>query len=141
MNAIMPILPLDHPEPLAATLGVMLYPGEDDADQKRARAYAAQFLAKPVERFREAGGTLTAEVLARLEGALELGTLPSPRVLARCARYLRSRHELNRRFAAEIQHTTGLPIVELPRLAEGIQSPDQISSLASALLADPVFLE
>jgi hypothetical protein len=66
MNAIMPILPLDHPEPLAATLGVMLYPGEDEADQKRARAYAAQFLAKPVERFREAGGTLTAEVLARL---------------------------------------------------------------------------
>jgi anion-transporting ArsA/GET3 family ATPase len=81
------------------------------------------------------------EALARLDGDLELGALPPPRVLARCARYLRSRHELNRRFAAEIQHTTGLPIVELPRLAEGIQSPDQISSLASALLADPVFLE
>jgi anion-transporting ArsA/GET3 family ATPase len=81
------------------------------------------------------------EALARLDGDLELGALPSPRALARCARYLRSRHELNRRFTAEIQHTTGLPIVELPRLAEGIQSPDQISSLASALLADPVFLE
>ena len=62
------------------------------------------------------------------------------RVLARCTRYLRSRHELNRRFTAEIQQTTGLPIVELPRLPEGIQGPDQISSLASALLTDPVFL-
>ena len=81
------------------------------------------------------------EALARLDGDLELGTLPPPRILARCARYLRSRHELNRRFAAEIQHTTGLPIVELPRLAEGIQGPEQISSLASALLADPVFIQ
>jgi hypothetical protein len=26
----MPILPLDHPDPFAATLGVMLYPGADD---------------------------------------------------------------------------------------------------------------
>ena len=62
----MPILPLDHPEPLAATLGVMLYPGEDDASQRRARAYAAQFLAEPVRRFREAGGSMSKEVLARL---------------------------------------------------------------------------
>jgi hypothetical protein len=38
----MPILPLDHPEPSAATLGVMLYP--DEADALKARAYAAQFL-------------------------------------------------------------------------------------------------
>jgi hypothetical protein len=81
------------------------------------------------------------EALGRLDGNLDLGTLPSPRALTRCARYLRSRHELNRHFASEIQHTTGLPIVELPRLAEGIRSPNQISSLASALLADPVFLE
>jgi hypothetical protein len=47
----MPILPLDHPEPRAATLGVMLYPGEDKADQKCARAYAAQFLAEPLRLF------------------------------------------------------------------------------------------
>ena len=47
------------------------------------------------------------EALARLDGNLELGALPPPRVLARCARYLRSRHELNRHFATEIQHTTG----------------------------------
>jgi anion-transporting ArsA/GET3 family ATPase len=81
------------------------------------------------------------EALARLDGDLEFGALPPARVLAHCARYLRSRYELNRRFTAEIQQTTGLPIVELPRLSEGIQGPDQISSLASALLADPVFFE
>jgi len=79
--------------------------------------------------------------LARLDGDLPLGMLPSPRVLTRCARYLRSRHELNRRFAADIQHTTGLPIVELPRLPDGVESLEQISALAGALLADPVFLE
>jgi anion-transporting ArsA/GET3 family ATPase len=81
------------------------------------------------------------EALARLDGNLELGALPPPRVLARCAHFLRSRHELNRLYKAEIQQTTGLPIVELPRLPEGIQGPDQISSLMSALLADPVFLK
>jgi hypothetical protein len=81
------------------------------------------------------------EALARLDGDFELGALPPPRLLARCAHYLRSRHELNRRFTAEIQQTTGLPIVKLPRLREGIQGPDQISSLMSALLANPVFLE
>jgi hypothetical protein len=81
------------------------------------------------------------EALARLDGDLEFGGLPRARVLARCAHYLRSRHELNRRFTAEIQQTTGLPIVKLPRLREGIQGPDQISSLMSALLANPVFLE
>ncbi len=62
----MPILLPDHPESLAATLGVMLYPGGDDASQKRARAWAAQFLAEPVQRFLEAGGTLAHEELARL---------------------------------------------------------------------------
>ncbi len=81
------------------------------------------------------------QALARLDGDLELGALPPPRVLARCAHFLRSRHELNRLFKAEIQQTTGLPIVELPRLPEGIQGPDQISSLMSALLADPVFIK
>ena len=36
----MPILPLDHPEPFAATLGVMLYPGADNDDPLKARAFA-----------------------------------------------------------------------------------------------------
>ena len=43
----MPILPLDHPEPLAATLGVMLYPGDNEVSQKRARAFTAHVLAEP----------------------------------------------------------------------------------------------
>ena len=34
----MPILPLDHPEPFAAVLGVMLYPGTDEDDRRKARA-------------------------------------------------------------------------------------------------------
>jgi hypothetical protein len=62
----MPILPLDHPEPLAATLGIMLYPGVDEPERKRARAYAAQFLAEPLRQFHGAGGSLTYEELARL---------------------------------------------------------------------------
>jgi hypothetical protein len=73
----MPILPLDHPEPLAATLGVMLYPGEDEADQKYARAYAAQFLAEPLRLFQEAGGTLAYKDLLRIatDGAGHLDDL------------------------------------------------------------------
>ncbi len=62
----MPNLPLDHPEPLAATLGVMLYPGEDEASRRRAQAYAAQFLAEPLRLFHEAGHSLAYEDLARI---------------------------------------------------------------------------
>ena len=40
----MRVLPLDTPEPFAATLGVMLYPGEDEKSRRKARAYAAQYL-------------------------------------------------------------------------------------------------
>jgi hypothetical protein len=59
----MPILPLDYPEPFAATLGVMLYPATDEADARKARAFAAQFLAEPIRRFYEAGHTLTHDAL------------------------------------------------------------------------------
>ena len=47
----MPVLPLEHFEPFAATLGVMLYPGLDEDDQRKARAFAAQWLALTVRRF------------------------------------------------------------------------------------------
>jgi hypothetical protein len=47
----MPFLPLDHPEPFSATLGVMLYPAVDEADPPKARAYAAQYLAAAVKSF------------------------------------------------------------------------------------------
>ena len=62
----MPILPLDQPEPLSATLGIMLYPGEDEDSRRRARAYTAQFLAEPLRQFHEAGHTLAYEDLARI---------------------------------------------------------------------------
>ena len=58
----MPILPLDHPEPYSATLGVMLYP--DEADSPKARAYAAQYLARAFRHFQEAGGTPPYDILA-----------------------------------------------------------------------------
>jgi hypothetical protein len=59
----MPILPLDHPEPFAATLGVMLYPGTEASDAANARAFAAQWLGEPLRRFHEAGHRLSYEVL------------------------------------------------------------------------------
>lgn len=62
----MPILPLDHPEPFAATLGVMLYPGIDNDDPRKARALAAQWLAEPLRRFHEAGHSLSYEKLLRI---------------------------------------------------------------------------
>lgn len=66
----MPILPLDYPEPFAATLGVMLYPGTEGTDPLKARAFAAQYLAKPLRRFHEAGHTIPYDSLAHiLEGS------------------------------------------------------------------------
>ncbi|MBN4046533.1 hypothetical protein JYU02_00885 [bacterium AH-315-P15] len=62
----MPILPLDHPEPFAATLGVMLYPGPDESEQRKARAFAAQYLAKPIQQLYETGGTLSQDDLLLL---------------------------------------------------------------------------
>jgi hypothetical protein len=56
MNGVLvPSLPLDHPEPFLATLGVMLYPATDGDDPPKARAFAAQWLAEPFRRFHEAG--------------------------------------------------------------------------------------
>jgi hypothetical protein len=62
----MPTLPLDHPEPFAATLGVMLYPGTDNHDQAKARAFAAWWLAEPICLFHDAGHRLSYESLARI---------------------------------------------------------------------------
>jgi hypothetical protein len=62
----MPILPLDHPEPFAAVLGVMLYPGADDSDRQRAAAFASHYLAHPIRQFHEAGGTMAQSDLMRI---------------------------------------------------------------------------
>jgi hypothetical protein len=50
----MPILPLDHPEPSFATLGVMLYPATDEADTLKARAYVALSLVSSCNFFGQA---------------------------------------------------------------------------------------
>ena len=86
----MPILPLYHPEPFAATLGVMLYPSVDEEDRRKARAFAAQWLAEPVRRLRGAGlglstdqqerlvmdgGALLTDLEDRWEGGLATGEL------------------------------------------------------------------
>ena len=62
----MPILPLDHPEPFAAVLGVMLYPGAGEGDRGRARAFAAQYLAEPIRQYQKAGGVLPYDTLMRI---------------------------------------------------------------------------
>ncbi len=62
----MPDLPLDHPEPFAATLGIMLYPGEEESDRRKAKAFAAHYLAEPIRRLHEAGGTLSYDSMARI---------------------------------------------------------------------------
>jgi hypothetical protein len=36
----MPILPLNYPEPFAATLGVMLYPAPEEAEMRKATVAA-----------------------------------------------------------------------------------------------------
>jgi hypothetical protein len=54
------------PEPFLATLGVMLYPATDEHDPPKARAFAAQWLAKPLSRYHAAGHRLDYEHLARI---------------------------------------------------------------------------
>ena len=73
------------------------------------------------------------ERLARLPHPQGFETLPEPPALAHCARHLRERHALNRRYLAEIARGTGLPLVPLPYLAEGVRGPDDVATLASAL--------
>lgn len=57
------ILPLDHPEPFAATLGVMLYPGTGDADRRKAAAYASHYLGVPLQRAKSEGHQVPYETL------------------------------------------------------------------------------
>ena len=73
----MPILPLDHPEPFAAVLGVMLYPGTDESEQCLARAFAAHYLAAPIRQYFAQGGTLARDDLLRIatDSGARLGNL------------------------------------------------------------------
>jgi hypothetical protein len=62
----MPILPLDHPEPFATTLGVMLYPGTDDLEKCKAAAFKTHWLAEPIERLHAYGHQLSYNTLLQL---------------------------------------------------------------------------
>jgi len=77
------------------------------------------------------------ERLARLPTDLTLGDLPAPKTLVSCAHYLRARHQLNQSYLTEIVGTTGLPIVCLPYLKEGLDGPEDIAMLADGLLEAP----
>jgi hypothetical protein len=63
-DLIMPVLPIDYPEPFVALLGTMLYPNEGE-DAKR-RAAAAHYLAEPIRRLEVAGGLLPYNDLLRI---------------------------------------------------------------------------
>ncbi|MEP9390528.1 hypothetical protein [Mesorhizobium sp. KR9-304] len=68
----MPTLPLDHTLPLVATIGVMLYPGTDEEDRRRAAAYAAHFRNKAYRQLRDAGVPLTPKMEEELAEEDEL---------------------------------------------------------------------
>jgi len=77
------------------------------------------------------------ERLAELPDDLEFRQLPRPSVLADCARYLVSRYRLNRQYVEAIARDSGLPVVILPFLNQGIGDSDSLDTLATALLAAP----
>jgi anion-transporting ArsA/GET3 family ATPase len=81
-------------------------------------------------------GDLAAQ-LERLPDDVAEGALPRPEALAACVRHLSARHALGLRYTAEVAARTGLPIVPLPYLAEGIRGPEDVARLAAAALASP----
>jgi hypothetical protein len=75
------------------------------------------------------------ERLGAIAPDLAIPGSPGPSALAACAAHLRGRFELNRRWAAVIADTTALPIVGLPRLANGARGAHALRTLGRALLA------
>jgi hypothetical protein len=47
-------------------MGVMLYPGQDESDRRRAAAWAAQYLVGPLRELHEQGGSITYDDLLRI---------------------------------------------------------------------------
>lgn len=89
----MPILPLDHPEPFAATLGLMLYPATDESDPPKARAYAAQLLlADPIRRYLDAGHRLSQDTFERI--AMDAGHPVTDLRLCPCRQQARRKRRL-----------------------------------------------
>jgi anion-transporting ArsA/GET3 family ATPase len=62
------------------------------------------------------------------------GALPPTGTLAICAGFLRARHELNQSYVSLLEELTGLPLVPLPHLADGVEGPAALGILAKALL-------
>jgi len=62
------------------------------------------------------------------------GALPSAGTLAHCAGFLRARHELNQGYVSLLEELTGLPLVPLPYLADGVEGFEALGVLAEALL-------
>jgi anion-transporting ArsA/GET3 family ATPase len=77
------------------------------------------------------------DALDGVPASLAFDTLPTPRVLARCARHVLALHELNARHLRVIAETTGLPQVRLPYLADGVNGPADVDVLARSILEDP----
>jgi anion-transporting ArsA/GET3 family ATPase len=88
--------------------------------------------ARPVP---EAHGDLAA-LLSRLPPEAAPG-LPAPAVLAACVRAQGERHAQGSRYRTEIAERTGLPIVPLPYLPDGIRGPQDVATLAEHVLAPP----
>lgn len=72
--------------------------------------------------------------LAALDPSLAIPGAPAPPALAACAAHLRGRFELNRHWTAVIADATALPVVGLPRLADGARGPEALRKLGRALL-------
>jgi len=64
----------------------------------------------------------------------QFGALPPAGTLARCAGFLRARHELNQGYISLLEELTGLPLVPLPYLTDGVEGPEALGVLAEALL-------
>jgi len=73
------------------------------------------------------------ERLAALPAGLVLPGAPAPAALARCAAHLRSRYELAQEYLGKIAEWTGLPLVSLPWLPEGVRGEAELEALAGPL--------
>ena len=72
--------------------------------------------------------------LASLPEDTPLGALPSPRWLAACAAHAAARFALNDTYLKQIAQQTGLPVVPLPYLPQGVRGQETLGELADGLL-------
>ena len=62
----MPVLSLDYPEPYALTLGIMLFPGDDEPDRQQAKAFASHYVTERLPLLNRMGLSLSDEELNRV---------------------------------------------------------------------------